>query len=253
MDTNAKRYVGKAALVTGGGNGIGAACCERFSLEGAAVAVLDLNFAAAQDVVDDLTARGGHAIAIGVDVTQADSVASAVERAFVELGRLDVAVNNAGIGGAFHPLEALPIDQWHSTIAVNLTGVFYCLRAELPILATGGGGSIINMASIMGIVAMPNIAAYIAAKHGVVGLTKVAAVEYGAKNVRVNAVAPTFVRTALTDTVDDAAWQGLIATHPLGRMPTVDDVADVVAFLGSHEAASVTGSTYLVDSGFTAS
>jgi NAD(P)-dependent dehydrogenase (short-subunit alcohol dehydrogenase family) len=180
-------------------------------------------------------------------------VAKAVERALGELGRLDVAVNNAGVGGAFHPLEALPIAQWHSTIAVNLTSVFYCLRAELPVLAAGGGGSIINMASIMGTVAMPNIAAYIASKHGVVGLTKAAAVEYGPKNVRVNAVAPTFVRTAMTDTVDESAWQGLVSMHPLGRMPTVDDVASIVAFLGSHEAASVTGSTYLVDSGFTAS
>ncbi len=217
------------------------------------MAVLDLNFAAAQDVADDLTARGGHAIAIGVDLTQASSVASAVQRAFVELGRLDVAVNNAGIGGAFHPLEALPVEQWHSTIAVNLTGVFFCLRAELPILATGGGGSIINMPSIMGTVAMANIGAYVASKHGVVGLTKVAAIEYGAKKIRVNAVAPTFVRTALTDTVDDAAWQGLTGMHPLGRMPGVADVANIVAFLGSDEAASVTGSTYLVDSGYTAS
>ncbi len=247
------RYVGRAALVTGGGNGIGAACCARLALEGAAVAVLDLDLAAAQTVARDLAARGGRAIAIGVDVTEADSVAHAVERALGELGRLDVAVNNAGVGGAFHPLEALPIAQWHSTIAVNLTGVFYCLRAELPILAAGGGGAIINMASIMGTVAMPNIAAYVASKHGVVGLTKAAAVEYGPKNVRVNAVAPTFVRTAMTDTVDESGWQGLVSMHPLGRMPTIDDVASIVAFLGSHEAASVTGSTYPVDSGFTAS
>jgi NAD(P)-dependent dehydrogenase (short-subunit alcohol dehydrogenase family) len=253
MDTNPKRYVGKVALVTGGGNGIGAACCERLSVEGAAVAVLDLNYAAAQDVVDELTARGGQVMAIGVDVTQADSVARAVKRVHAELGRLDVAINNAGIGGAFHTLESLPIEQWNSTIAVNLTGIYFCLRAELPILAAGGGGSVINVASIMGTVAMPNIAAYVASKHGVIGLTKVAAIEYGAKNVRVNAVAPTFVRTALTDTVDDAGWQGLTAMHPLGRMPTVEDVANIVAFLGSHEAASVTGSTYLVDSGYTAS
>jgi NAD(P)-dependent dehydrogenase (short-subunit alcohol dehydrogenase family) len=248
-----QRHKDSAALVTGGGSGIGAACCQRLSSEGASVAVLDLNLPAAQAVADAINGRGGHAIALGVDVTQAESVSQAVERVRSEFGRLNVAVNNAGMGGAFHPLEALPLEQWHQTIAINLTGVFYCLRAELPIMVADGGGAIVNMASIMGTVAAAQVGAYVASKHGVVGLTKAAAIEYGSNSIRINAVGPTFVRTPLTNTLDDAAWQGLTSRHPLGRMPSVEDIAAMVAFLSSSEAASITGSLHLVDAGYTAS
>ena len=238
--------------MTGGGSGIGAACCHRLAAEGAAVAVLDRNLEAAQITTEEIRARGGRSIAIPVDVTQAESVSAAVDRVLAEFGRLDVAVNNAGMGGAFHTLEGLPLEQWHTTIATNLTGVFLCMRAELPIMAAGGGGSIVNMASIMGTVAAPQFGAYVASKHGVVGLTKVAALEYGSKAVRVNAVGPTFVRTPLTNTLDDAAWEGLEAAHALGRIASVEDVAALVAFLSSDEAAGVTGSLHLVDAGYTA-
>jgi NAD(P)-dependent dehydrogenase (short-subunit alcohol dehydrogenase family) len=211
-----------------------------------------MNIEAAQAVAEAINARGGRSIAIEVDVTQPESVQAALERVSGKFGRLDVAVNNAGMGGDFHILESFPIEQWHVTISTNLTGIFLCLRAELPIMVAGGGGAIVNMASIMGTVAAPQSGAYVASKHGVVGLTKVAALEYGLKGIRVNAVGPTFVRTPLTDTLDDAAWQGLTSMHALGRIPSVDDVAALVAFLSSDEAASVTGSLHLVDAGYTA-
>ena len=247
-----QRHKGKSALVTGGGSGIGAACCYRLAFEGASVAVLDRNIDAAQIVAAAIQARGGSSIAVSVDVTQVESVNAAIDRVRTEFGRIDVAVNNAGMGGAFHPIEALPLDQWHATIATNLTGVFLCLRAELAIMAAGSGGAIVNMASIMGTVAAPHLGAYVASKHGVVGLTKVAALEYGSKGIRVNAVGPTFVRTPRTNTLDDAAWEGLKAMHPLGRIPSIEDVAALVAFLSSDEAAGVTGSLHLVDAGYTA-
>ena len=247
-----QRYAGRAALVTGGGSGIGAACSLRLAAEGAAVAVLDIDAAGGAKIVQEIRDRGGRAIAIRTDVADFDSVQQAVGRAHQEFGRLDVAINNAGMGGAFHSIVDIPLQQWTSTMAINLTGVFHCLRAELPVMAAQGGGAIVNMASIMGTVAAANVGAYVASKHGVVGLTKVAAIEFGAKQVRVNAIGPTFVRTPLTNTVDEAGWTALTTMHALGRMPTVEDVALLAAFLGSDDARSITGSLHLVDAGYTA-
>jgi NAD(P)-dependent dehydrogenase (short-subunit alcohol dehydrogenase family) len=248
----ARRFDGKSALVTGGGSGIGAACALRLAAEGAAVAVLDIDAAGSARTVQAIRAQGGRAIAIQTDVSDFDSVERAVALLCKEFGRLDVAINNAGMGGAFHSIVDIPLQQWTSTIAINLTGVFHCLRAELPVMAAQGGGAIVNMASIMGTVAAANVGAYVASKHGVVGLTKVAAIEFGPKQIRVNAIGPTFVKTPLTNTVDEAGWTALTSMHALGRMPTVEDVALLAAFLASDDARSITGSLHLVDAGYTA-
>jgi NAD(P)-dependent dehydrogenase (short-subunit alcohol dehydrogenase family) len=248
----ARRFDGKSALVTGGGSGIGAACALRLAAEGAAVAVLDIDAAGSARIVEDIRGQGGRATAIQTDVSDFDSVERAVAQLRKEFGRLDVAINNAGMGGAFHSIVDIPLQQWTSTIAINLTGVFHCLRAELPVMAAQGGGAIVNMASIMGTVAAANVGAYVASKHGVVGLTKVAAIEFGPKQVRVNAIGPTFVKTPLTNTVDEAGWTALASMHALGRMPTVEDVALLAAFLASDDARSITGSLHLVDAGYTA-
>ena len=246
-----KRYQGKVALVTGAGSGLGEACVRRLASEGARVAVLDFDGARGAAVADSITAQGHEALFVNVDVTQMEAVEAAVTQVIRSLGALDLAVNNAGIGGARAPLLDLPEAQWHQTLAINLTGIFHCMRAEIRTMVERGG-AIVNMASVFGTVGGPMVSAYTAAKHGVVGLTKAAALEYGPQQIRINAVAPTFVRTPLTAEIDDVAWQNLAMLHALRRFPTPEDIAATVAWLGSDDAAAVTGSVHLVDAGFTA-
>lgn len=246
------RFVGKVALVTGGASGIGAACCQRFAREGAEVAIVDVDDGQGERAAEELRDTGRRVIYIRADVSSFESVDRAISIVREEFGRLDVAVNNAGVGGPMHSIIDIPLAQWTTTLAINLTGVFHCLRAELPLMATSGGGSIINVASIMGTVAAANLSAYVAAKHGVIGLTKVAAIEFGQQRIRVNAVGPTFVRTPLTAAMDEDGWKAMTLQHPLGYLPTALDVANIVSFLGSDEAHSITGSFHLVDAGYTA-
>jgi NAD(P)-dependent dehydrogenase (short-subunit alcohol dehydrogenase family) len=247
-----KRYQGKVALVTGGGSGLGEACVRRLAAEGARVAVLDNDTVRGAAVVESLAAQAHKALFLSTDVTRIDSVEAAVAKVLDALGALDLAVNSAGIGGPMAPILDMPQAQWHQTLAVNLTGVFHCMRAEIRAMVERGG-AIVNMASVFGIVGGANVAAYTAAKHGIIGLTKATALEYGLQQVRINAVAPTFVRTPLTAaTIDDEAWQHLTTLHALGRFPTPEDVAATVAWLGSDDASAVTGSVHLVDAGFTA-
>ena len=226
------RYQDKVAAVTGGASGLGEAFCHRFAQEGARVAVLDVDLANAERVARDIIGKGGQATPVRADVTSASSMEDAVARVLAAYGRLDTAVNNAGIGGGMHPITEFPVDAWIGAINVNLIGVFLSMRAEIPAMLRGGGGSIINVASIMGAVAAPLTSAYVASKHGVVGLTKSAALEWGAKNIRVNAVGPTWVRTALTSPVfqTDDDWVRIGKDHPIGRAATPEDIAAVVAF-----------------------
>lgn len=248
-----ERFSGKSVLVTGGGSGMGEAFCHRFAAEGARVAVLDVDVAGGERVAHAIREKGGTARFVRADVTDAAMMADAVAEAADVHDGLDVAVNNAGIASPRARLTEMPLETWDRTIAINLTGVFHSLRAEIPVMAERGG-SIINLSSITGVVAHPMAAAYVATKHAVIGLTKSAALEWGHRQIRVNAVAPTWVHTPMTEAVFDAArWAELDAKHAIGRCASMDDIAGLVAFLGSDEAKMITGSVYLADGGYTAS
>jgi NAD(P)-dependent dehydrogenase (short-subunit alcohol dehydrogenase family) len=246
-----RRYEGRAALVTGGGSGIGEACCLRLASEGAKVAVLDIDARAAGEVAQRIAAAGGEAAAISVDVSHPESVDAAVNEAVRRLGPLRLAVNNAGIGGPRLPPEESPLDQWERILAVNLSGVYYCMRAEHPHLFAAGGGAIVNTASIHSVIAAPTNPAYGASKHGVLGLTKVCALAWGRQGIRVNAVGPGFTPTPLTAATTEAYRQQFLDGQALNYFPQPDDIAATVAFLGSNEAKAITGQLHLVDGGFT--
>jgi len=247
------RYAGRVVLVTGGASGIGEACCRRLAAEGAKLALLDLDSLAAERVADSLRASGADVRVSSCDVSDASAARRAIDAAATHFGRLDVAVNNAGISGVLVPTAEYPTETWDRVIAVNLGGVFHCMRAELPILAGQGGGAIVNMASILGTVGFAGAAAYVAAKHGVVGLTRTAALEYGPANVRVNAVCPSFIQTPLTlgPLPDSATWDTIAALHPLKRCARPEDIAAAVAFVGSDDATYMNGSVHVVDGGYT--
>jgi len=246
-------FSGKVALVTGAGSGIGEACANTLAASGAKVIVADFDAGSGKSVAEKIATDGGVASFFEVDVSVPEQAAAMVKYAVDTYGRLDVAVNNAGIGGAQSPTGEHPIDDWKKVIDVNLNGVFFGLRYQIPAMLESGGGSIVNMASILGSVGFANSPAYVAAKHAVVGLTKTAALEYSAQGVRINSVGPGFIRTPLLDANLDDEMMGAIATmHPIQRMGSAQEVANLVAFLCSDEAAFCTGAYYLVDGGYTA-
>jgi NAD(P)-dependent dehydrogenase (short-subunit alcohol dehydrogenase family) len=217
------------------------------------VIVADFDTESGESVAEKIATEGGIASFFKVDVSVPDQVAAMVKYAVDTYGRLDVAVNNAGIGGAQSPTGEHPIDEWKKVVDVNLNGVFYGLRYEIPAMLESGGGSIVNMASILGSVGFANSPAYVAAKHGVVGLTKTAAIEYAAQGIRINSVGPGFIHTPLLDNnLDDEMMTAIASMHPIQRMGSSQEVANLVTFLCSDEAAFCTGSYYLVDGGYTA-
>ncbi|MFC4911288.1 SDR family NAD(P)-dependent oxidoreductase [Actinomadura gamaensis] len=245
-------FEGRVALVTGGASGIGLAVAKRLASDGAAVVVADRDQEGALRAVHELESAGGKAAAVAMDVTDPASAESAVRFAVETFGRLDLAVNNAGISTPPLPTGETPVDAWRRVIDINLSGVFYSMRAELPVLVENGGGAIVNMASILGTNGFAGAAGYVAAKHGVVGLTKTAALEYADRNVRINAVGPGFIDTPLLKEADAEHRALLVALHPAGRLGTAEEVAEVVAFLLSDRASFVQGSYHLVDGGYAA-
>ena len=248
---------GKTALISGGARGIGRATAVLFAKEGARVAVADLNAEGAKETVGLINKAGGQAIAITVEITKPDDVNAMVKRAVDAFGRLDCAFNNAGIAGYQVNSKGQRTHEWSEEsfdrmIAVNLKGVWLAMRAEIEVMLKQGGGSIINTASIAGLVGLPTSSAYVAAKHGVVGLTKTAAIEYATSHIRVNSVCPGYIETDMTKEVMSRRGDQIMASVPYKRMGTAQEIAEMVCWLASDRASFVSGANYNVDGGFVA-
>lgn len=245
-----KQFDGKVALVTGAASGIGEAIARELAGGGAKVVVADLDMAAATSVS---TSIGGAAAPFQIDVADASAVEAMVAFAEETFGALHLAVNNAGIGGAAAPTAEYPLDSWSRVIDVNLNSVFYCCRYEIAAMLRAGGGAIVNMASILGSVGIANSPAYVAAKHGVVGLTKSTALEYATQSIRINAVGPGFIETPLlTKHMDEATLASIASQHAANRLGTSEEVSAITCFLLSDRASFITGSYHLVDGGYVA-
>ena len=247
-------FSNKIVLVTGAASGIGLACAQTFASGGAKVIVADRHREVGEAAAADIRAAGGQASFVEVDVADAASVQAMVDATLAAHGRLDIAVNNAGVAGRRNPTDRYSLDDWQHIIGINLTGVFHCLRAELPAMIAGGGGAIVNLASILGSVGMAGTPAYTASKHGVVGLTRTAALDSAQHGIRVNSVGPGFIETPMiAQALSDAAMTAhLITQHPIGRLGQAQEIANTIAFLCSDQASFITGSYYTVDGGYTA-
>jgi len=248
---------GKSALITGGGGGIGRATALAFAREGARVAVADVVEEAARETVALVNAAGGQAISLSGDVSRDAEVRVMIDAVVGSYGRLDCAFNNAGIAGWQVDAIGKKTAEWSEEafdrmIAVNLKGVWLCMRHELPQMQAQGGGSIVNTASIAGLVGLSTSSGYVAAKHGVVGLTKTAALEYAEANIRVNAVCPGYIRTPMTEPGMRLRGEAILAQTPFKRMGNPDEIAEMVVWLCSERASYVSGAAYNVDGGWMA-
>ncbi|MEO7081249.1 MAG: glucose 1-dehydrogenase [Flavobacteriales bacterium] len=245
----------KIALVTGAGSGIGEAIALAFAGQGAKVVLTDVDQKAGERVMNQIKKLKKDAIFVKADVSVPADCERQVKEAVKAFGRLDIAVNNAGIGGPAAKVGEYPIEGWEKVIGINLSGVFYGMRYQIPAMLKNKkeGGSIINIASILAQVGFAMSCAYVAAKHGVVGLTQNAALEYGKQGVRVNAVGPGFIRTPLLDkNLDKDQIKSLVGLHPIGRLGTPQEVAELVLWLASDKSSFVTGSYYNIDGGYLA-
>jgi NAD(P)-dependent dehydrogenase (short-subunit alcohol dehydrogenase family) len=242
----------KVAIITGAGSGIGRSTAELFAKEGAKVVVSDINEKNGNTAVEEITKNGGEAFFIKADSSKPEDNEALVKQALEKYGSLDIAVNNAGIGGPLGATAEYPLDGWKKVIDINLSGVFYGLRYQIPAMLKKGG-SIINIASILGQAGAKLSPAYVAAKHGVVGLTKAAALEYADKKVRINSVGPGYIKTPLVmNTLDKDALDALVGLHPVGRLGESEEIAEMILWLASSKSSFVTGAYYPVDGGYLA-
>src|ERR687889_2340517 len=248
-------YAGKVAFVTGAGSGIGRATALAFAREGASVVVSDISEQNVRETARMIEADGGRALAIRCDVTRAEDVEAALETTIATFGRLDVAFNNAGVEQAKKAMADITEEEWDRIIAINLRGVFLCMKHEIPLMVEQGGGAIVNTSSGAGVKGIAGQAAYCAAKFGIGGLTKAAALDYAKANIRVNAVCPGIVETPMMDRFSGGTPEGrarVIAQEPVGRMGRPEEIAAAVLWLCSDAAAFVTGHAMVVDGGQTA-
>ena len=237
-------FSGKVALVTGAASGIGQATALLYAANGAKVIVSDIK---ENDTVAKIKAKGGEASFIEANVSIATNCENLIKETIHIYGKIDIAFNNAGILGETNNLSEMSLNGFEKVIGINLTGVFYCMKYELEAMLKQGNGVIVNTASILGAVGFASFSGYVAAKHGVVGLTQNAALEYSDKNIRINCVAPGFINTPLLDTIDKKSKEALSLKHPIGRLGTPEEVAELVIWLSSEKASFATGGYYPID------
>jgi NAD(P)-dependent dehydrogenase (short-subunit alcohol dehydrogenase family) len=247
-----KQLENKVAIITGAGSGIGKATAELFAKEGARVVISDISEENGNAAVDEIKKNGGEAFYVKADSSRPEDNEALVKQTLNKYGALDIAVNNAGIGGPLGATGEYPIDGWKKVIDINLSGVFYGLRYQIPAMLKKGG-SIVNIASILGAAGTKLSPAYVAAKHGVVGLTKAAALEYADKNIRINSVGPGYIKTPLVqNSLDKNALDALVGLHPIGRLGEAEEIAELILWLASSKASFVTGAYYNADGGYLA-
>lgn len=242
----------KTVIITGAASGIGKATAELFAKHGANVIVSDIQETEGKNVAESIVADGGEALFIKTDVANPQDMEALVDFALETYGNLDIAINNAGIGGEQNPIVDMSIEGWNKVISINLNSLFYGMKYQLSAMLKNGGGSIVNISSILGSAGFAGSAGYSAAKHGVIGLTKSAALEYSAQGIRVNAVGPGFIETPLLDDLETEMKDQLVAMHPIGRLGRSEEVAELIFWLSSDKASFVTGGYYPVDGGYLA-
>lgn len=247
-----KLFDNKVALLTGAASGIGQAAAILYARYGAKVVVSDINEEGGNETVAMIQKEGGDASFIKADISKAADCKNLIADTIGKYGRLDAACNNAGIGGEQGPVSEMSTENWHKVIGINLTGVFYCMKYEIEAMKNNGGGAIVNISSILGSVGFQGAAAYVAAKHGVVGLTRAAALDHAADNVRVNAIGPAFIDTPLISSMKGEALEMLKSLHPMGRLGTSEEVGELITWLTSSKASFATGSYYPLDGGYLA-
>ena len=254
MTTGQGAFAGKVAFVTGAASGIGCAGALAFAGEGASVVVADVSERENGETARLIEKRGGRALAVRCDVTRVEDVRAALDQTVQAFGRLDFAFNNAGIESTIQPVAEIPEEQWDRIMNIDLRGVFLCMKYQIPLMLQHGGGAIVNTSSGAGVKGFKGGAAYVAAKHGVIGLTKSAALDYAQSNIRINAVCPGIISTPMMDRFSGGTAEGrqaVIAQEPIGRMGTPEEIAATVVWVCSDAAAFVVGHALVVDGGQT--